>query len=73
MEGQAAVPAPRAPHKAEVHTQAAVDARTGQADEDAIRHGCPGRVFARAIEADLLEKKMEMGGDVSSRAQWTVL
>ncbi len=41
------------PHKTQVHAQAAVNAGTVEADEDAIRHRGPSRVLGRAIEADL--------------------
>ena len=43
----------RGSDKAEVHPQAAMYPRAGQANECPIRHGGPGGVLGRAVEADL--------------------
>mmetsp|Transcript_18810 Transcript_18810/g.48295 ORF Transcript_18810/g.48295 Transcript_18810/m.48295 type:complete len:345 (-) Transcript_18810:3-1037(-) len=42
------------PHKADVHAQAAVHARAGQADVDAVWDGGPRGVLCRAVKADLV-------------------
>ena len=42
-----------APDKAQVHAEAAVHARAGQADIHAVRHGRPGWILRRAVKADL--------------------
>jgi len=41
------------PDKADMHTQAAVDASTGKAYVDAIGHRCPGGILGRTVKADL--------------------
>lgn len=53
QRGCAAPPCTAAPDEAQVHAQAAVDARARQADEDAIGHRRPGGVLGGAVEAGL--------------------
>lgn len=50
------------PDEADVHAQAAVDARAGEADEDAIGDRGPGWVLGRAVEADLAGREQRERG-----------
>lgn len=47
-------PPGRAPHKADVDAERAVDARAREADVHAIGHRRPGRVLGGAVEAHLV-------------------